>query len=201
MLDQLFNIVKNFGQRSVVNNPEVPKEHSQAIMADATGTIASGFQNVLAGGGFGNLLNLFKRKNTSGGRGLLQNPIVSMMIGYFISKLVGKYRMTPTAASNVAHDLIPNSVGKLVDQTNDPNDRETTLDRLIKTLTGEKHANTNAEPLQDMLDNSEEQPTPEHSSKLSDVISNLARKTQETFTGQAKGTSGWSGLLKQLIPN
>ena len=60
MLDQLFNIVKQFGQETVVNNPEVPNEYNQEVMADATSTIASGFQNVMAGGGFQNILDLFK---------------------------------------------------------------------------------------------------------------------------------------------
>lgn len=60
MLDQLFNIVKQFGQDTVVNNPEVPNEQNQEVMADATKTIASGFQNIMAGGGFQNILDLFK---------------------------------------------------------------------------------------------------------------------------------------------
>ncbi|MBM3415135.1 MAG: hypothetical protein FJY20_01550 [Bacteroidetes bacterium] len=66
MLDQLFNIVKQFGQDTVVNNPEVPNEYNPEIMADATKTIASGFQNVRAGGGFQNILDLFKGGGNAG---------------------------------------------------------------------------------------------------------------------------------------
>ena len=42
MLDQLFNIVKNFGKRAVVDNPEIPSQYHEPVLADATKTIASG---------------------------------------------------------------------------------------------------------------------------------------------------------------
>ena len=205
MLDQLFNIVRNIGQRTVANNPEVPKEHTENIMADATGTIASGFQNVIAGGGFGSILDLFKRKNRNAqagtGSGLLHNPIISMMIGYFISKLVGKYKMSPSAANNVAQEIIPGSVNKLVEQTNDPNDRETTLDRLVHSLTN-GNGNTQSEELQVLLER-EDKPVDSQQDgfHLKDMIGNLASKAQQMFQGPQKGTAGWSGLLKGLIHN
>jgi hypothetical protein len=135
MLDKIFDIVKQFGQDSVVNNPDVPNEQNQEVMADATKTIASGFQNIVAGGGFENILDLFKGggnagSNTSGGGigGLLKNPIVSMMVGYFISKLVGKYKMSPASASNVANSLIPNALNGLISETKDPANPGFTLD-------------------------------------------------------------------------
>src|SRR5688572_19367398 len=111
MLDQIINLVKQFGKQTVVDNQDVPNEHNEEILADASKTIGTGFQNIMAGGGFQNILDLFKGgKSTTGGGigGLLKNPIVSMMVGYFISKLVGKYKMSPSAASNVSNQLIPN---------------------------------------------------------------------------------------------
>lgn len=142
MLDQLFNLVKQFGQDSVVNNPEVPNEENNEVMADATKTIASGFQNILAGGGLENILDLFKKGgNNSGGGGiggLLKNPIVTMMVGYFISKLVNKYRMSPSSASNVANNLIPNVLNSLINRTasSDPQDDAFDMNDLIGSLTG-----------------------------------------------------------------
>lgn len=160
MLDQLLNIVKQFGQDSVVNNPDVPEDQNQNVMADASKTIANGFQNILAGGGFQNILDLFKggggsssaQAGTGGGIGsLLKNPIVSMMIGYFVSKLIGKYKMSPSSASNVANSLIPNALNGLIQKVNDPNDNDSTLDNLIGSLTG-GGGNSGGSPLQDILD-------------------------------------------------
>ena len=67
-------------------------------MADATQTITGGFKNMVSGGGLQNILDLFKGGGNSspqsgkggGIGGLMTNPIVSMMIGHFMNKLVGK---------------------------------------------------------------------------------------------------------------
>lgn len=143
MLDKIFDLVKKFGQDTVVNNPEVPNQYNDDVMADATKTIGSGFQNVMAGGGFQNILDLFKGgANKSGGGvgGLLKNPIVTMMVGYFISKLVGKYKMNPAAASNVSNSLIPNVLQGLISRTasTDPADDAFDFNDLIGSLTGGK---------------------------------------------------------------
>ena len=165
MLDQLFNIVKQFGQETVVNNPDVPNEYNQEVMADATHTIAGGFKNMVAGGGLQSILDLFKGggasspgAGTGGGiAGLIKNPIVSMMIGHFISKLVGKYSMSPSIASNVANSIIPNSLNSLIDQTKDSNNPNLNLDGFINSIIGgntteDKPAENSGGPLQDLLD-------------------------------------------------
>jgi len=213
MLDQLFNIVKNFGKRSVIDNPDVPNQYNEPVLADATKTIASGFQNVLAGGGFGNILDLFRRgKNNqrSNAGGLFTNPIVSMMIGYFISKLVNKYKMKPAAASNVAHELIPNSVNDLVLQTNDPDNNRATLDNLIKSLSGGDPVATEGgdddEPLQNLLDKNEtgsdDSAPGQGRFNLQDIIGNIARKVQHTFQDQQENRKpGILDMIKGFMPN
>lgn len=212
MLDKIFDIVKQFGQDSVVNNPEVPNEQNEAVMADATKTIASGFQNIVAGGGFENILDLFKGGgNTGAGNagsggigGLLKNPIVSMMVGYFISKLVGKYKMNPTSASNVASSLIPNALSGLINQTNDPNNAGFTLDGLIGSLTGgggqsgESSNNGGGDMLQNLLEQftgsgGGGSSTGGGGFDIQDIIGNLTKKAQNSFQDQQSGEGG--GLM------
>lgn len=212
MLDKIFDIVRQFGQDSVVNNPEVPNEHNEEVMADATKTIASGFQNVMAGGGFQNILDLFKGGGNSGaGSGggigsLLKNPMVTMMIGYFISKLVSKYRMSPSAASSVANSLIPNSLNGLIGQTNDPNNAGFTLDGLIGSLTGggQQAAESNNDSgggfsLQGLLEqftgggNSGGSSSGGGGFDIQDIIGNLTQKAQNSFQDQQSGGGG--GLM------
>ena len=214
MLDQLFNIVKQFGQDTVVNNPDVPNEYNQEVMADATQTIAGGFKNIVAGGGLQNILDLFKGGgSTSGGGtssgggigGLLKNPIVSMMVGYFISKLVKKYSMSPSVASGVANSLIPNSLNGLIDQTKDPNNASLNLDGLIGSLIGggdSSEQNSSEQkgggsPLQDLL----EKFTGGGGSSsgggggfdLQDIISKFTQKSQNSFENEKSGGGG--GLM------
>jgi hypothetical protein len=207
MLDQLFNIVKQFGQETVVNNPDVPNEYNQEVMADATQTIAGGFKNIVAGGGFQNILDLFKGGGAAGGiGGLIKNPIVSMMIGHFISKLVGKYSMSPSVANNVANTLIPKSLNNLIEQTKDPNNPNINMDGFIGSLIGgaateekqeEKGAGT---PLQDLLEKFTGGGDNGNSGggggfDLQDIIGKLTQKSQNSFE-QGKGGGGLVDMIK-----
>lgn len=212
MIDQLLNIVKQFGQDSVVNNPEVPNEYNQEVMADATKTIAGGFQNVMAGGGFQNILDLFKGNSNAGGSGggvggLLKNPIVTMMVGYFISKLVGKYKMSPASASSIANNLIPNSINDLIQKTNDPHNEQATMDNLVGALVGkgavaEQPSSGGGFSLQNLL----EQFTGGGNGgsggsgfDLQDIIGGLTRKAQNNFQDQQSGGGGLMDLIKGFM--
>ncbi len=211
MLDQLFNIVKQFGQETVVNNPDVPNEYNQEVMADATQTIAGGFKNIVAGGGLQNILDLFKGGGSSAGAssgggigGLLKNPIVSMMVGYFISKLVKKYSMSPSVASGVANSLIPNSLNGLINETKDPNNANLNLDGLIGSLIGggggsdTQDQKGGGSPLQDLLEKFTGGGGGNSSGgggfDLQDIISKFTQKSQNSFEND-KGGGGGGGLM------
>ncbi|MEI2740498.1 MAG: hypothetical protein V9F01_17125 [Chitinophagaceae bacterium] len=210
MLDQLFNIVKQFGQETVVNNPDVPNEFNQEVMADATQTIAGGFKNIVAGGGLQNILDLFKgggggANNGSGGGigGLMKNPIVSMMVGYFISKLVRKYSMSPSVASDVANKLIPSSLNGLIEQTKDPNNPNLNMDGFIGSLIGsgateeseEQEEKSGGSPLQDLIEKFTGGDGGGNSSggggfDLQDIISKFTQKSQNSFQNEGGGGGG-----------
>jgi len=63
MLEQISELVKHFGKQVVVENPDVPNDQNNAVMTGATSTIAGGMQNMLAGGGFGDIISMFTGKN------------------------------------------------------------------------------------------------------------------------------------------
>ena len=97
MLEQISELVKQYGKEVVVDNPDIPNEQNNAVLAEATSTITGGMQNMLAGGGLQDIISMFtgggrnSQGNQSGGiAGLIKNPMVSMMIGHLVSKLVGK---------------------------------------------------------------------------------------------------------------
>ena len=138
MLDKLVDLIKGLAGDSVVNNPDVPNEHNDNVVAEATNTVASGLQNMVAGGGLQNILSLFGGGGgqQTTGKGLLSNPIVNMMIGHFASKLMSKFGLGSNQASGVANNLIPNVLSGLINKTNDPNDSNFTLDNLLHSLTG-----------------------------------------------------------------
>lgn len=201
MLEQLLDLVKNFGKDTVVDNPDIPNEQNQEVLADATKTITSGLQNVMAGGGLENILDLFKGGGQSGNggvAGLLKNPMVTMMVGHFISKLVGKYNMTPASASSVANNLIPNVLNGVITETNNPDNPGFTLDGLIGSLTG---GNAGGSQLQDILnqftDGGNNGSGEGGGFDLQDLIGNFTRKAQDSF--QPSADTGGSGGLMDMI--
>ena len=140
MLEELFNLVKSAAGSSVINNPDVPNDKNNDVVAEATSTVASGLRNIVAGGGVGSLVSLFNKKddNQQSG-GLMSNPIVAMMVGHFASKLMNKFNMSGSQASNVSSSLIPNVINSLVNKSNDQSSGFS-LDNLLNSITGGKAA-------------------------------------------------------------
>ncbi len=144
MLKELFELVQGSSDQAVVNNPDIPNDHNKEVMAEATNTVASGFRNIVAGGGAQSLINLFTgvdkqqgQDEKSGVSSLMSNPIVSMMIGHFASKLMTKYKLGNNQASNVAASLIPSVIGGLINK-NQSGDSTFSLQNLLASITGNK---------------------------------------------------------------
>jgi hypothetical protein len=143
MLENLFNLIKEQGATDVIDNPAIPNEKNNAVLADATHSVADGLQGVLAGGGLQNVLSLFSggSNNTSGGAGgLLNNPIVSSIISNFTNKLTNNHGIPGDQASGIANSLIPNVLSTLVNRTNDPNNNSFDINSLIGSLSGGGHS-------------------------------------------------------------
>ena len=140
MLQELFNLVKGSAQGSVIGNPDVPNEYNNEVVAEATNTVASGFRNIVAGGGVQNLLAMFGNSGQQSGSSLLNNPIVNMMVGHFAEKLMTKYNLGGAQASNVANSLIPNVIGDLINKSNDPGNSSFSLENLLSSITGGRSA-------------------------------------------------------------
>jgi hypothetical protein len=201
MLKELFDLVKGNAAESVINNPDVPNEHNDAVVAEATNTVASGLRNVVAGGGLQSLLSLFG----SGGsdrKSLLSNPIVSMMMGHFAGKLMNNYNLNSSQANNLSGSLIPNVLGNLINKTNDPNDSGFSLERLLGSITGGKsdeivrQQNSGGGGLQDLL----RQFTgggQESGGGLMDIVKSLAGGAQQQQ--QRNGGGGLMDIIKGFI--
>lgn len=134
MLDQILDLVKGFGAKEVVENPDVPNEHNNEVLAEATNTVTGGLQNILSGGGLQNIMSLFS--SGSNKNSLMSNPIVNMMVGHFAGKLMNKFGIQNNKASGIAASLIPNILSGLISKTQDPNNNSFTMDNLLQTLTG-----------------------------------------------------------------
>ncbi len=202
MLKELFDLVKGNATESVINNTDVPNEHNEAVVAEATNTVASGLRNVVAGGGLQSLLSLFG----SGGndkKSLLSNPIVSMMMGHFAGKLMNKFNLNSNQANNLSGNLIPNVLGSLINKTNDPNDSGFSLEKLLGSITGGKSdeiagkQGSGGGGLQDLLKQFTGGGQGSGGGGLMDIVKSLAGGAQEQQ--QKNGGGGLMDLIKGFI--
>jgi hypothetical protein len=210
MLDQLFNLVKQFSGETVVNNPEVPNEKNTEVMAEATSTIAGGLQNILSGGGLQNILSLFGGGGNSGGAsssGLMKNPIVNMMVGHFMSKLMGKFGLGSGAASNIATSLIPNVLNGLISKTKDPNDNSFDINGIIRSLTGgnapvaqpQSSGGGGGFDLNGLLGKVTSDKDGDGDTDFQDLIKSVTGGAQQQQQTQSQGGGGIMDMLKGLI--
>ena len=136
MVEQIAELVKKYGQQSVIDNPDVPNTLNNQIMEAATTTITGGLQNMLSGGGLESLISMFtgQQRNT----GIRGNPIVNMMVGHLANKLAGSLNLNPALANAIANNIIPSVVNSLINNTrsNDPSNDSYDLNDLIASLTG-----------------------------------------------------------------
>lgn len=200
MLRELFELVKQVSNDKVVENPEVPDEKNDEIVAEATDTVASGLRNIVAGGGAGSLLSLFENKNDGeSGNNLRTNPIVSMMVGYFANKLMNKHNLDSTQSNRIAGNLIPDVLKNLTQKINDPKEGGFSLDGLLNSITGGKSKEVEQEQgngggLQDILGKLS---GGANGGGLMDVLSKLASGAQEQQ--QKNGGGGLMDLIKGFM--
>ncbi|WP_346236560.1 hypothetical protein ABDK00_014930 [Niabella insulamsoli] len=153
MLEQILDLVKQQGQESVVQNPEVPNEKNNEVMREAASTITGGFQNMLSSGGLQNLIGMFGNNDRSGKSGLLNNPMIAGLISQLAGNLITKLNLNPQVANNVAGNLIPGVLDKLINKTRstDPQDNAFNLNDLIGSFTGASGAQTNGFDFQSLI--------------------------------------------------
>jgi hypothetical protein len=207
MLEQISRLVKQYGQQLVVDNPAIPNNDNNAVLAEATRTITGGMQNMLAGGGLQDIISMFtggrSRSQASQGGGiggLLKNPIVAMMVGHLISKLVGKFNMSHAQASQVSNNLIPNVLNDLVAKTNsnDPENDAFDLNDLVGSLAGVNPASSGGFDLQGLLNQFTGQGSQDGngSFNLDDIISRVTEGAQENQEQQARKGGGITDLIR-----
>ena len=149
MLDNLINLVREQAGSSVINNPAVPNEQNEQVIAETSSSITGGLQNMIASGGLKDVLKLF---GGGGDQANSSNPVVQNLSGNVIQQLMSKFGLDQQAASGIAGNLVPDVLKKLVNKTNDPNDNSFDIQGIFNHLSGGKTQNTNVQGLLGKLD-------------------------------------------------
>ena len=187
MLDQLVQLVRENAQQTVVANPAVPNEQNDAIIGEASHSIAAGLQDALANGNVREVMGLFN----SNGQVDNNNPVVNNISGNLIGKLQEKFGLNGGTAASIAGSLIPAVLGSLVKKTNDPNDNGFSLDGIFSSLTGGSTQGLNLGGLLGKFGLDKDGDGDVDMSDLTSLISNGAKQQQSS--------GGLGGLLGGLF--
>jgi hypothetical protein len=135
MLENLFQLIKEQGQEQVVENPDIPNEQNDAVLAEASHAVAGTMQNALANGQVEDVQKMFQSNSSAQ---IMANPVAQNMQGSFIDNITSKLGINKNVAMGLAATLIPIVISKLVKRTNStaPQDNGFDLGSLIGGLTG-----------------------------------------------------------------
>jgi hypothetical protein len=142
MLDQLMNLVKQHAGDAIINNPAIPNERNEEAIQETSSSIAGGLQNMLKGGNITDLMNMFSGKHDAG-----SSPVTNNISGGLIENLMNKFNLDKGAASNIAGNLVPDIMKKLVHKTNDPGDSSFDIQSIFNNLSGGSTSGFNVQGL------------------------------------------------------
>lgn len=134
MFDQLSELVKQFGNDAVVNNPAVPNEHNEAVMNEAGNSIFSGLKEMAANGNFEELSGVLSGNSTLNSSNIVVQQLTQKVTG----NLGQKFGLSSEAAESVAGGLIPQILNGLVTKAKDPNHPGFNMSDLVSAISGGK---------------------------------------------------------------
>lgn len=136
MLEQLTQLVQQYGNDAVVKNNAIPNEQNDAVMGEACNSILSGLQKIASEGGVEQLAGLFQGNAAQDS----SNPVVQQLTQQLSGSLGEKFGIESSTASGVAGSLIPQILGSLVGKAKDPNDSFQISD-LVNAISGGGNGN------------------------------------------------------------
>lgn len=131
MLDQISELVKQFGGDAIVNNQSVPNEHNDAVMNETSNSILSGLKNMVAGGNMSDIAGLLNGGNVDS-----SNPVVQKLTEQLSGNLGEKFGLSSDAASGVAGSMIPKVLGSLIGKAQDPNQPGFNISDIVNSIGG-----------------------------------------------------------------
>ncbi len=132
MLDQLTQLVQQYGDNAVVKNAAIPNEMNDAVLKETENSLFSGLQKMASGGQFEQLAGLFQGNNA----GSASNPVVQQLVNQVSGSLGEKLGIDGQAANGVASNMIPQILGSLVGKAKDPNEKGFEISDLVGAISG-----------------------------------------------------------------
>jgi hypothetical protein len=103
MLDNLKDMLKNLGQDSVVNNPDVPNDQNDAVLNSAEMSIINGLKKLISQGKGEDIERMASNPNGAEAQQLQSG---------FVQNLIDKLGIKQETANGIASSLIPQVLSK-----------------------------------------------------------------------------------------
>lgn len=98
MLEQLTQLIQQSGLQSVINNPEVPNEHNDGVIAEAQSSILSSFGQLNASG---------ETQQVNDALESADHPVTQNIQQNFAGNIMEKFGINSATATSIAATLIP----------------------------------------------------------------------------------------------
>lgn len=132
MLENLQNLIREHAGDAIINNPAIPNDRNEEVVADASSSIVSGLKTAATNGNTDELMSLFN----NGPAAAATSPVAQNIQGGFAKNLMQKFGLDAGKAESIAASLIPGVLQKFIHKTNDPNDKSFDLTNILGNLTG-----------------------------------------------------------------
>lgn len=137
MLEQLLNLVKDYSQDAVVNNPAVPNQYNEGVQNTILDAIQGGLQNHAqsGSGGIADIMGLLSGQAGQGGN-LMNNPVVGGIAQNAIGGIMEKFGLSNSAAGSIVSQVLPGVIGSMISKTSNPQDSSMDFGSIIGGLLG-----------------------------------------------------------------
>jgi hypothetical protein len=103
MTESLKDLLKRLGQDSVINNPDIPNEQNEAVLASAEMSIINGLKKLVSQGKSDELARMAADPNGAEAQQLQSG---------FVQNLMDRLGIQQETAKNIATSLIPQVLGR-----------------------------------------------------------------------------------------
>ena len=134
MIENLNNLVKENADTTIINNAAIPNDRNEEAVREASTAIEDSLKTSLSGGNVKEVANLFNGT----GDNVKANPVTQQATSGFMDRLQSRFGLNVQQAANIANNLIPTVLKKLVQKTADPADNSFDIQKIFNEVSGGK---------------------------------------------------------------
>jgi len=146
MLENLFDLVKQQADESIIKNPAIPDQQNEAAIQEAGHSVMDTLKKALSEGQLNQVMGLF-----SNGQADANHPVVQQATGNFMERLQNQFGLNSSQASGIAGQLIPNVMNMFAQKTANPDDNSFDVQQIFNQLSNGQTSGMNIEGMMNKL--------------------------------------------------